>query len=180
MSLDTPLTSSRTRIPCAARPGRRRAVRRFHASLGVAILAWGVGWGCDAEPGRPEPVASTDGSGREPEVRVLEGLTENGHYRVRARPAVPPVALHRMHDWVVGIELAEPSSEIPTAVHFDGGMPAHGHGFVTRPRVTRNLGNGEFLVEGVKFHMPGDWVLLVSVVGRSGSDQVRLPLTIGP
>jgi hypothetical protein len=50
----------------------------------------------------------------------------------------------------------------PRHVHFDGGMPAHGHGFVTTPHVTRDLGGGEFLVEGVKFHMSGAWKLRAS------------------
>jgi len=85
-----------------------------------------------------------------------------------------------MHDWIVEIELAEGSSEIPTAVNFDGGMPSHGHGFVTRPRITRNLGGGEFLVEGVKFHMPGDWVLQITVTSRGATDRVSLPLRVDP
>jgi hypothetical protein len=80
----------------------------------------------------------------------------------------------------VGIEPLEGSSQIPTAILFDGGMPSHGHGFVTRPRVTRNLGNGEFLVEGVKFHMPGEWVFRVTVTGRELSDYVKLPLMMEP
>ena len=37
----------------------------------------------------------------------------------------------------------------------DGDMPQHGHGLPTRPRVTRNLGNGDYQIEGVKFQMGG-------------------------
>lgn len=85
-----------------------------------------------------------------------------------------------MHDWIVRVEPLEAAPEPPVAVRFDGGMPSHGHGFVTRPRVTENLGNGEFLVEGVKFHMPGAWVLQVTVTDRTASDHVTLPLTISP
>jgi hypothetical protein len=176
MPLNTPPTSSRTRTQLAPGADPRRAARRVLAGLAVAVLAWG----CDSGPGQPAPAAPSDRSVRESQPLLLEGLTEGGHYRIRARPALSPVALHQMHDWIVGIELTGPSSEVPTALRFDGGMPAHGHGFVTRPRVTRNLGGGEFLVEGVKFHMPGVWVLQITVVGRTGSDRVTLPLTIDP
>jgi YtkA-like len=41
----------------------------------------------------------------------------------------------------------------------DGGMPQHGHGLPTKPRVTRDLGNGDHLVEGMKFNMGGWWVV---------------------
>ena len=37
----------------------------------------------------------------------------------------------------------------------DGGMPQHGHGLPTRPRVTRNLGDGIYEIDGVRFNMGG-------------------------
>ena len=37
-------------------------------------------------------------------------------------------------------------------------MPEHGHGFPTVPEVTEYLGDGKYLVEGLKFSMPGWWV----------------------
>jgi hypothetical protein len=58
----------------------------------------------------------------------------------------------------------------PTRLAFDAAMPQHGHGLPTAPRVTRALGDGRFLVEGVKFQMGGDWTLRVEVVGPSGAD----------
>lgn len=38
-------------------------------------------------------------------------------------------------------------------------MSQHGHGLPTRPQVTQNLGNGDYLVEGTKFQMGGWWVM---------------------
>ena len=43
------------------------------------------------------------------------------------------------------------------AITVDGGMPQHGHGFPTRPRVTRDLDDGTYLLEGMKFSMTGWW-----------------------
>jgi len=168
-----PIVSSLTGLSCVPLVKERRWIRRAGVILGVAILSCG----CDPGSDRSEPAAERL---RESRSLLLEAPSEGGYYRVSARPATLPLELHQMHDWIVGIELLEGSSEIPTAIRFDGGMPSHGHGFVTRPRVTRNLGSGEFLVEGVKFHMPGEWVLSVTVTGRETSDHVTLPLMIEP
>src|SRR5688572_18083791 len=37
-------------------------------------------------------------------------------------------------------------------ITIDGGMPQHGHGLPTRPRVTRHLGAGVYQIEGVRFN----------------------------
>lgn len=59
-----------------------------------------------------------------------------------------------------------------------GGMPAHGHGLPTRPRVTRSLGNGEYLVEGLRFNMGGWWELKLHVDAGMGRDSVTFNLDL--
>lgn len=54
----------------------------------------------------------------------------------------------------------------------DGGMPAHGHGLPTQPQVTKNLGGGKFLVEGIKFSMPGMWQLKFHIDAEGEKDLV--------
>ena len=171
-----PFERSLTAVALA--PGVGGRVGLALVSLGITILVWGCGSGSDSAA-RPGPSPSDEAVSESPTLS-LEAPSELGHYRIGARPAVPPVGLHQMHDWIVRIEHREGNSEIPTAIHFDGGMPSHGHGFVTQPRVTQNLGDGEFLVEGVKFHMPGAWVLRITVTSRTKSDRATLPVTITP
>ena len=60
----------------------------------------------------------------------------------------------------------------------DGGMPQHGHGFPTRPRVTRELGNGSYEIGGVRFNMGGWWELKLAIETPSGSDTVTFNLAI--
>jgi hypothetical protein len=57
-------------------------------------------------------------------------------------------------------------------------MPEHGHGLPTRPRVTTYLGNGDYLVEGMKFQMTGWWVIDVDVLVNGESDRVRFNLLL--
>lgn len=59
-----------------------------------------------------------------------------------------------------------------------GGMPEHGHGLPTRPRVTRPLGGGTYQVDGLKFNMRGWWVLTFGIDAGSGRDSVTFNLDL--
>ena len=60
----------------------------------------------------------------------------------------------------------------------DGGMPQHGHGLPTRPRVTRNLGDGTYAIEGVRFNMGGWWEFRVTMATDAGPDVVTFNLEL--
>jgi hypothetical protein len=59
-------------------------------------------------------------------------------------------------------------------ITFEASMPQHNHGMVTAP-VVQALGKGDFRVDGVKFHMEGDWEVVVIVLG---SKQVRFSIPL--
>lgn len=60
----------------------------------------------------------------------------------------------------------------------DGGMPEHGHGLPTRPRVTMNLGDGIYEIEGVRFNMGGWWEFRLALTGPAGADVVTFNLSL--
>ena len=60
----------------------------------------------------------------------------------------------------------------------DGGMPEHGHGLPTRPRVTRSLGAGTYEIEGVRFNMAGWWEFRVAITSERGADTVTFNLSL--
>jgi hypothetical protein len=64
------------------------------------------------------------------------------------------------------------------SITVDGGMPQHGHGLPTRPIVTKHLGEGEHLVEGMKFNMGGWWVVKFAISSAQGSDIVTFNLEL--
>jgi hypothetical protein len=70
------------------------------------------------------------------------------------------------------LETATGSAVDVCDVTVDGGMPQHGHGLPTKPRVTRHLGGGDHLVEGMKFNMGGWWVVKFRVAAAQGRDSV--------
>ena len=51
------------------------------------------------------------------------------------------------------------------SIAIGGGMPQHGHGLPTQPRVTAQLGNGAYQVDGLKFNMGGWWELKFRIAG---------------
>ncbi|MGP1677947.1 MAG: FixH family protein [Giesbergeria sp.] len=60
----------------------------------------------------------------------------------------------------------------------DGGMPQHGHGLPTQPRVTKSLGGGLYEIEGVRFNMGGWWEFKLAVNGAAGADTVTFNLDL--
>lgn len=64
------------------------------------------------------------------------------------------------------------------AITVDGGMPRHGHGLPTRPRVTKNLGGGIYEIEGVRFNMGGWWEFKLTIDGSAGADTITFNLDL--
>jgi hypothetical protein len=63
-------------------------------------------------------------------------------------------------------------------IAIDGGMPQHGHGLPTRPRVTRNREGGRYDIEGVRFNMGGWWEFKLHINGQAGPDDVTFNLAL--
>jgi hypothetical protein len=64
-------------------------------------------------------------------------------------------------------------------IEIDGGMPQHGHGLPTKPRVTRSLGDGRYEIEGLRFNMGGWWELRLAITSASaGTDSVTFNLDV--
>lgn len=108
----------------------------------------------------------------------LSRKTERGLYAVTLAADRSPVPVGTIHTWTVKVTAAggKPADAVTIAV--DGGMPQHGHGLPTRPEVTRDLGAGRHLIEGMKFNMDGWWTLTVSIDGPRGADKVTFNLVL--
>ena len=89
-----------------------------------------------------------------------------------------PLRPRRMHAVRVAIADVEGRPVEDATIQIDGGMPEHGHGLPTRPRVTRSLGNGLYEIEGVRFNMGGWWEFKLAITAASGSDIVTFNLAL--
>ena len=89
-----------------------------------------------------------------------------------------PPEINRMHSWILYVESESGDSVEGADIEVDGGMPAHDHGLPTRPRVTEDLGDGYYRLDGVRFHMSGYWEMLVTIRSDESEDTVVIPITL--
>lgn len=97
-----------------------------------------------------------------------DGLQINLYSRLK------PLQLNTMHSWE--IELLDSSGTVITdaVLQVQGGMPEHDHGLPTSPQVTRKLPDGRYLLEGMRFHMPGLWVLRIELQAAGNAEVVEI------
>ena len=99
-------------------------------------------------------------------------MSEDGLYHAELSPEIIPVTVGQMLSWEVTIETADGAPLNTGDFVISGGMPQHGHGLPTTPQITQNLGNGRYVIEGVKFNMDGWWTFDISIDGSAGADVV--------
>ena len=104
--------------------------------------------------------------------------SEGGIYRATIRPAGDSIPQGKLHSWVLHLETADGAPLDVAKIAVDGGMPQHRHGLPTRPRVTRQAGNGDHVVEGMKFNMGGWWVVKFRVDAAAGNDSLVFNLKL--
>ena len=92
-------------------------------------------------------------------------LLTDGPLRTRKLQTIQVVITDRDGHPVVGATMT-----------IDGGMPQHGHGLPTRPRVSRALGGGIYEIEGLRFNMGGWWEFSLSIISPVGTDVVTFDL----
>lgn len=105
-------------------------------------------------------------------------VSDMGRFQVTMMSAVEPPPLNRMHAWTLCVTTADGAAVSGATIAIDGGMPAHDHGLPTAPRVTAELGNGCYRVDGVRFHMSGEWQFTIAISAGEQRDSVTIPLTI--
>ena len=94
----------------------------------------------------------------------MERPTQDKKFVVALQPPATPTAINQIHSWQV--KLSTPA----------GAPVAHarikGHGLPTRPQVTRELADGTYLLEGMKFSMIGWWEIKLAIQTADGADKV--------
>ena len=109
---------------------------------------------------------------------ALTRASDAGLYRATLAPEAMPVTVGQMHVWTVTIQTADGAPLTKAGFAISGGMPQHGHGLPTAPQITKNLGEGSYLIEGVKFNMGGWWRFEIAINGSVGPDVVAFNLIL--
>ena len=146
------------------------------AAFGFAMLAMAVSMTACTHAmmmfggtGARRPAASEFGLGPR--------TSAEGRYVATLEP-VQPLRTRQMQTVRVTVRDAEGHAIDGAQIAIDGGMPQHGHGLPTRPRVTKNVGDGSYEIEGVRFNMGGWWEFKLAIAGARGADTVTFNLEL--
>lgn len=110
--------------------------------------------------------------------------TANRLYRLQWKTVPAPIPLSQLFELEVTITDRDGKPVEGATLSVDATMPQHGHGMATRPQVdpgecaadgTCRHPGGVYRVQGMKFHMQGDWLLRFAVSGPAGSDHLDVP-----
>ncbi|MEL6182834.1 MAG: FixH family protein [Myxococcota bacterium] len=106
---------------------------------------------------------------------ALEGVSTSKRYSVTLTPNPNPPPMNTI--FTVEAKVMDRKGNAPLTgakVKVDATMPAHRHGMMTRPTHTE-VGDGVYRSEGMKLHMPGEWVYRVDIETKDGEDHVMIP-----
>lgn len=105
-------------------------------------------------------------------------VSKAGTFKVTYTSDPEAVPVDKLHSWKLKVETADGKPVKDAKITVGGTMPEHGHGMPTQPTVTKNYGDGTYLVEGMKFSMPGWWVVNFSIKAGGKKDSVTYNLQL--
>ena len=105
-------------------------------------------------------------------------ISETGQFRLSYAGETTPIPINQLHTWTLHLETADGRPIDNAEIIVDGDMPQHGHGLPSQPQVTQSLGNGDYLVEGVKFQMGGWWVMDFTIAADGQTDTAHFNLLL--
>ena len=104
--------------------------------------------------------------------------SDKGMFNVSYTASTGTVPVNQMHQWTLHVETPDGQPVEDADINVDGDMPQHGHGLPTQPRVTKNLGHGDYLVDGMKFQMGGWWVMDFTINAHGEADAVHFNMML--
>ena len=104
--------------------------------------------------------------------------SNRGLFAVTYESELEPLQINVLHSWILHLEDATGTPVLGAKIEADGGMPAHDHGLPTRPRVTVELGDGNYRLEGLRFHMRGDWELMLTIEAAGKTDTLVMKVAL--
>ena len=101
----------------------------------------------------------------------LRHPSSQGTFVVQMDPPATGTVINQMHAWQVRLSARDGAPVSQARIAFDGGMPQHGHGYPTKPRVTREVAPGVYALEGMKFSMTGWWDMRLTIQSGGVTDE---------
>jgi len=108
----------------------------------------------------------------------MNNASTKGHFNVSYKSDVHPMPVNKLLSWNLSVMTADGKPVKDASIKILGDMPEHGHGFPTEPEVSGTMEDGQYLVEGIKFSMPGWWVVTFHITAGDMMDHVSFNLLL--
>jgi hypothetical protein len=105
-------------------------------------------------------------------------VSDKDLFRVSYLSSEGVIPVNQMHQWTLHVETVDGTPVENATITVDGDMPQHGHGLPTSPRVTKYLGNGDYLIDGMKFQMGGWWLMDFTITANTQIDTVHFNMML--
>ena len=102
--------------------------------------------------------------------------SDGGGYEVTLQPSGGGILWNKHFSLEMNLKSERPLSE-DFEVRVDADMPAHRHGMNTKAEVF-DQGKFAYVVEGMLFHMKGDWVITVELTEGGVTEKAEFPVLI--
>jgi hypothetical protein len=89
-----------------------------------------------------------------------------------------PIPIGKIITWTLKVETADGRAVKNAEITVNGDMPEHGHGLPTQPEVAKGVADGNYIVQGLKFSMPGWWVITFKVKAQDMDDTVTFNIIV--
>jgi hypothetical protein len=99
-----------------------------------------------------------------------------GHFIVRVTGLERSQPLHRLHGFELRLETTDGRAAAGASIVLSGRRLDASNPLPTLPRVAPATGEGNYRVEGVRFHMPGDWHLVFDIDFEQVRDRAVLDI----
>ena len=105
-------------------------------------------------------------------------MSENKLFAVSYRSLRGTIPINRILSWELNVKTADGTPVDNAQITIVGDMPEHHHGLPTQPEITKGSGPGNYLIEGIKFSMPGWWVVTLHIKAGAMMDNVTFNLQL--
>lgn len=105
-------------------------------------------------------------------------VSDSGFFTVTFRSELQPLTINQIHSWILHVEDSNGNPVTNAEITVNGGMPEHNHGLPTAPQVNETSEDGDYKVEGMRFHMRGYWEIRIQIDVGDRRDSVMIPLDL--
>jgi len=156
-----------------------------HCKPGDKGCSCGKGCGCEhCKTGKGECKCHTGAAAGDVKAPTADAdyaktmVSKAGAFKASYTSEADAVPVNKIISWKLKVETADGKPVKDAEIAVEGAMPEHGHGFPTQPKVTKNYGDGTYLVEGIKFSMTGWWTVTFSIKAGGKTDNVTFNLQL--